>query len=99
MKLLREILKQYEKRQFLKLKNSLLELEKRFYRTGSLLKDREVKIETEIEKLFFTPIVVSIDGMVKFKEKQMKKIRPIKNTWYDWLINYIPAYNKYGRWF
>ena len=30
MKLLREILKQYEKRQFLKLKNSLLELEKGF---------------------------------------------------------------------
>ena len=74
MRLLREILKQYEKRQFLKLKNSLLELEKRFYRTDSLLKDREVKIEREIEKLFFTPIVVSIDGMVKFKEKQMKKI-------------------------
>ena len=20
----------------------------------------------------------------------MKKIRPIKNTWYNWLINYIP---------
>ena len=20
----------------------------------------------------------------------MKKIRPIKSTWYDWLINYIP---------
>ena len=20
----------------------------------------------------------------------MKKIRPVKNTWYDWLINYIP---------
>ena len=20
----------------------------------------------------------------------MKKINPIKNTWYDWLINYIP---------
>ena len=20
----------------------------------------------------------------------MKKIRPIKNTWYDWLFNYIP---------
>ena len=20
----------------------------------------------------------------------MKKIKPIKNTWYDWLINYIP---------
>ena len=24
------------------------------------------------------------------KKKEMKKIRPIKNTWYDWLINYIP---------
>ena len=22
--------------------------------------------------------------------KEMKKIRPIKNTWYGWLINYIP---------
>ena len=22
-------------------------------------------------------------------KKEIKKIRPIKNTWYDWLINYI----------
>ena len=22
--------------------------------------------------------------------KKIKKIRPVKNTWYDWLINYIP---------
>ena len=22
--------------------------------------------------------------------KKWKKIRPIKNTWFDWLINYIP---------
>ena len=28
--------------------------------------------------------------MGKFEQKEMKKIRPIKNTWYDWLINYIP---------
>ena len=28
--------------------------------------------------------------MDKFEEKEMKKIRPIKNTWYDWFINYIP---------
>ena len=27
--------------------------------------------------------------MNKFKEKEMKKKRPINNTWYDWLINYI----------
>ena len=28
--------------------------------------------------------------MDKCEEKEMKKIRSIKNTWYDWLINYIP---------
>ena len=28
--------------------------------------------------------------MHKFEQKQMKKIRPIKSTWYDWLFNYIP---------
>ena len=28
--------------------------------------------------------------MDKFEEKEMKKIRPIKNTWYDWSVNYIP---------
>ena len=22
-------------------------------------------------------------------KKKIKKIRPVKNTWYDWLINYI----------
>ena len=28
--------------------------------------------------------------MYKFEEKEMKKIKAIKNTWYDWLMNYIP---------
>ena len=28
--------------------------------------------------------------MDRFEKNDMKKIRPIKNTWYDWLINYIP---------
>ena len=28
--------------------------------------------------------------MGRFEEKEMKKIRPIKNTWYGCLINYIP---------
>ena len=27
--------------------------------------------------------------MNKFEEKEMKKIRLIKSTWYDWLMNYI----------
>ena len=33
--------------------------------------------------------MVSIDDMNKFEQKRMKKIRTIKNTQYDWLINYI----------
>ena len=28
--------------------------------------------------------------MNKFELKEMKRIRPIKNNWKDWLINYIP---------
>ena len=54
------------------------------------LKVIEVKIKREIEDLFFKPIIVSIEDMDKFEQKEMKKIRPIKNSWYDWLINYIP---------
>ena len=27
--------------------------------------------------------------MDRFEKKEMKKIRPNKNTWYDWLINNI----------
>ena len=28
--------------------------------------------------------------MDRFLKKEMKKIRPVKNTWYDWLIDFIP---------
>ena len=28
--------------------------------------------------------------MDRFEQKEVKKKRPIKNTLYDWLINYIP---------
>ena len=28
--------------------------------------------------------------MDRFEKIEMKKIRPIKNAWYDWLIIYIP---------
>ena len=34
--------------------------------------------------------MVSTDDMNKIERKEMKKIRAIKNTWYDCLINYIP---------
>ena len=33
---------------------------------------------------------MSIDYKDKFQQKEMRKIRPIKNTYYDWLVNYIP---------
>ena len=38
----------------------------------------------------FKVIILSIDDMGKFEEKEMKKIKQIKNTWYEWLIDYIP---------
>ena len=64
---------------FLKVKNSLLELEKYFIELkGGELKDRDIEIKREIEELFFKPIIVSIDDMGKFEEKELKKIRPIK---------------------
>ena len=28
--------------------------------------------------------------MDRFEKKEIKKIRPIKYTWYDWLISYTP---------
>ena len=87
----RKYLKNMRKNQFLKVKNSLLELEKGFIELKDRqLKDREVKIKREIEELFFKPIIVSIDDMDKFEQKEMKKIKTIKNTWYYWFINYIP---------
>ena len=54
------------------------------------LKVREVKIKREIKELFLKPIIMSLDDMDKFEQKEMKKIRPVKNILYDWLINYIP---------
>ena len=48
-----------QKTQFLKLKNSLLEIEKDFMELKDReLKDREVKIKGEIEELFIQTIIV-----------------------------------------
>ena len=76
-----------QKNQFLKVKNSLLELEKDFIELKDRnVKDREVRIKREIEELFLKPIIVSMDDMDKFEQKEMK-IRPIENTLFDWLVN------------
>ena len=37
---------------------------------------------------------MAIDDLDNFEEKEMTKIRPIKNTWHNWLINYIPEPTK-----
>ena len=90
----RKYLYNMQKNQLLKVKNSPLELEKDFIELkDKKLKDRKVKIKREIKELFFKPIIVSTDDMDNFEQKEMKKIRPIKITWYDWLVNYI------CRWF
>ena len=37
---------------------------------------------------------------IGLKKKEMKKIRPIKKTWHDWLMKYITkAIRKKCRWF
>ena len=56
---------------YLKVKNGLLELEKDFIELSYLeLRDRVVKIKREIE------------DMDRLEKEEMKKKRPIKNTWY-----------------
>ena len=87
----RKYLNNMRKNQFLKVKNSLLELEKDFIELKDReLTDKEAKIKRKIEELFFKPIIVPIDEMDKFEGKEMKKLRPIKNIRYNWLIIYNP---------
>ena len=82
----RKYLKYMQKNQFLKIDDNVLELEKKFVELkGRELKDREVKTKKEIKVLFFKPIIVSTDEMDKFEQKEMNRIRPIKNTWYDYI--------------
>ena len=79
-----------QKNLFLKVENRFLKLEKDFIDPKDTeLKDREIKIKREIEELFVKSIFVSIEDMKMFEKKEMKKIKPVKNTWHQWLIIYI----------
>ena len=70
----RKFLNNMRKNQFLKVKNSLLELEKYFLELKDReLKDREVKIKREIGELIFKPIIVSNDDVDRLEKK--KKLR------------------------
>ena len=77
-----------QKNEFLKVQILFLDLGKDFIE----LKDRELKIKKEIEELLFKLMIVSLDDMDKFEQKEMKKIRSIKNTWF-----YIPEPTKKSR--
>ena len=66
------------KNQFLKVQNSLLEIEKDFIELKDIeLKDINVKINRELKELFFEPIIVTAGDMDRFDKKEIKKIRPI----------------------
>ena len=66
------------KNQFLRVKISPSELEKDFIELKDIkLKDIEIKIKREKEELFFKPIILSIEDVDKFEQKEMNKIRPI----------------------
>ena len=57
--------------QSLKVNNSLLEFEKKIIELKEKeSKDREMKIKRETEELFLKPIIVSIDDLDKFEQKQ-----------------------------
>ena len=93
----RKYLDNMQKNQFkegiAKVRNSLLEIEKDFIELKDReLKDRELKIKWRDRRAIFKPIIVSVNDMDKFEQKEMNKIKPTKNTWYDWLINYIPEH-------
>ena len=73
--------------QFLRMKNSLLDLENFFTELkGIELKDRKDKIKKEIEKLFNKSIIVSKNDIDKFEEQEMKKVRPMIKNCFDQLI-------------
>ena len=73
----RKYLKNMQKNQYLKVKNGLLELEKKIIELKDReLKDSEVKIKIEIEELFFTSNIMSTHEMEKFEQNEVKKVRP-----------------------
>ena len=66
------------KNQFLKVKNSLLELKIFFFELKDRkLKNREVKIKWKIQELFLKPIIVSADEMDKYERKKWDQLKTL----------------------
>ena len=84
-----------QNKQFLKLKNSLLELEKYFTEwTDTELKDRKEEKLKKTERLFNKPIIVTKVDMDMFEEQELKKLRPVIRSWFDQLIKQKVMENK-----
>ena len=67
-----------QKNQFLKVKNSLLELKIFFFELKDRkLKNREVKIKWKIQELFLKPIIVSADEMDKYERKKWDQLKTL----------------------
>ena len=72
-KIERKYLNDMRRNQYLKVKDSLLELKRYFIESKDReLKDRDLKIKREIEELFFKPIIMSIDDMDKSEGNKAK---------------------------
>ena len=66
------------KNQFLKVKNSLLELKIFFFELKDRkLKNREVKIKWKIQELFLKRIIVSADEMDKYERKKWDQLKTL----------------------
>ena len=66
------------KNQFLKVKNSLLELKIFFFELKDRkLKNREVKFKWKIQELFLKPIIVSADEMDKYERKKWDQLKTL----------------------
>ena len=50
------------------------------------LQDRAEKNRRKIKELFYKSVIVLQDDTDRFEEQEIKKIKPIRKTWFDQLI-------------
>ena len=50
------------------------------------LQDRAEKNRRKIKELFYKSVAVLKDDTDRFEEQEIKKIKPIRKTWFDQLI-------------
>ena len=50
------------------------------------LQDRAEKNRRKIKELFYKSVIVLKDDTDSFEEQEIKKIKPIRKTWFDQLI-------------